>query len=115
MKKRMALSMVISVIVVLVLLLAGCARSPAETSTSGPTETAPSEEAGGSPVDTTPPPAINNLTAAGGTDGKVTLNWDKSTAVDFHHYNMYISQSMITDVTGMTPNDQIKEIGRNTY
>ncbi len=66
-------------------------------------------------ADTTPPPAMSNLIAADDLDGKVILSWDKSTAADFGYYNIYISQSMITDVTGMTPNDQIKEIDRNTY
>ena len=66
-------------------------------------------------ADTTPPPVMSNLIAADDLDGKVILSWDKSTAADFGYYNIYISQSMMTDVTGMTPNDQIKEIDRNTY
>ena len=66
-------------------------------------------------ADTTPPPAMSNLIAVDDLDGKVILSWDKSTAADFGYYNIYISQSMMTDVTGMTPSDQIKEIDRNTY
>jgi hypothetical protein len=67
------------------------------------------------PPDTTPPPAISNLTATGNIDGIVILKWDVSTAEDFDHYNIYISQSEITDVTGMTPEGRISGIALNTH
>jgi hypothetical protein len=67
------------------------------------------------PPDTTPPPAISSLTAVGDIDGKVILNWEMSTAEDFSYYNIYISQSEIIDVTGMTPEGRISGIALNTH
>jgi len=67
------------------------------------------------PADTTPPSVIGNLVAAVAGNGSVNLSWDRSTAADFGYYNIYINQSMMTDVTGMTPSAQIKEIDKNTY
>ena len=67
------------------------------------------------PTDTTPPPAISSLTASGDVDGNVILNWDMSTAEDFDHYNIYISKTMITNVTGIKPVSQSGVIRLNEF
>lgn len=65
--------------------------------------------------DTTPPSAITGLVAIDAYDGRVNLWWDKSTAEDFNHYNMYVGKSEIVDVSSMTPVHQITDIATNTY
>lgn len=55
--------------------------------TSG-NESAYSSEAIGTPTDTQPPAAPQNLTATAG-DGQVTLNWTANTESDLDHYNVY--------------------------
>jgi len=65
--------------------------------------------------DTTPPSAITGLLANDAYDGRVNLSWDKSTAEDFDHYNIYIGESEIADVTSMTPVQQITDITTSTY
>jgi hypothetical protein len=105
-------------IIVIMSLFTGCSGNsqPEPTTTSTPTNTTVPISPTPTPVlDTTPPPAISNLTAVGDIDGKVILNWEISTAEDFSYYNIYISQSEITDVTGMTPKSRINEITLNTF
>jgi outer membrane protein assembly factor BamB len=48
-------------------------------------------------------------------DGKINIWWDQSAAQDFDHYNLYASQTEITDATGMTPAVQLSDQARNTY
>ena len=101
--------LVIPVAIAILLLAISCA-GPAETPgipTPAPTP-AP-------PPDTTPPSAITGLVAADAYDGRVNLLWDKSTAEDFDHYNLYVSKSEIADVTGMTPIHEIEDITANIY
>ena len=66
-------------------------------------------------TDTTSPSAITGLGATDAYDGRVNLWWDRSTAEDFDHYNIYVGESAIADVSGMTPVQQIKDIDSNTY
>jgi hypothetical protein len=57
--------------------------------------------------DTTPPPAIVNLSAIPG-DNQIILGWDQfeDKDGDFDHFNIYREESPITDVAGLTPIDQ---------
>ena len=75
----------------------------------------PEEEEVAPPTDTTPPSAITGLIAGDAYDGRVNLSWDKSTAEDFDHYDIYVSQAEIVDASGMTPVHQITNIATNTY
>jgi len=54
------------------------------------------------PPDTTPPPAITGLAASDAHDGTVVLSWEPSTAEDFDHYNVYLSDAEIISVAGVT-------------
>ena len=65
--------------------------------------------------DATPPSAITGLGATDAYDCRVDLWWDRSTAEDFDHYNIYVSESAIADVSGMTPVQQMKDITTNTF
>jgi len=67
------------------------------------------------PAETTPPSAITGLVGIDAYDGRVNLSWDKSTAEDFDHYNIYVGESEIADAGGMTPIHQIRDITANTY
>lgn len=67
------------------------------------------------PPDTTPPTAIIGLVASNAYDGKVVLSWGPSTAGDFDHYNIYLSQAEITSVAGMFPIHQITDIAITGY
>ena len=67
------------------------------------------------PPDTTPPSAITGLVAIDTYDERVNLSWDESADEDFDHYNIYIGESEIADVTGMTPVQQITDITTSTY
>ena len=66
-------------------------------------------------LDTTPPSAITGLGTTDAYDGRVNLWWDMSTAEDFDHYNIYVGESAIVDVNGITPVQQIKGIATNTF
>ena len=66
-------------------------------------------------IDVTPPPAITGLTATDAHDGKVDLSWNPSTADDFHYYAIYVSETEITDVTGLSPITEITDIAVHTY
>ncbi len=68
-----------------------------------------------SPPDTTPPSAITGLVAGNAYDKRVNLWWDKSTATDFEHYNIYLDKAEVVDVTGMKPIQQIKDIASPRY
>ncbi len=65
------------------------------------------------PADTTPPSVIGNLVVTVAGNGSVNLGWDRSTASDFEYYNVYASESAVSDVTGMTPRQQLKNIDAN--
>jgi phage terminase large subunit-like protein len=95
-------------IVSVMLVLSSCARAPAPP-TPAPTPTpAP-------PPDTTPPSAMTSLIAINAYDGRVNLWWDKSTAGDFDHYNVYVSKSEVRDVTAISPTAQIGDISTSNY
>jgi len=98
------------VLVIAILVLPSCAQPP---ETLPPTETIP--PAPTPPPDTTPPSAISGLVVVNAYDGRVNLWWDKSTAEDFDHYNIYLDKAEMVGVTGMTPVQQIKNIANNTY
>ena len=66
-------------------------------------------------LDTTPPPPITGLIMINAYDGRVNLWWEKSTAEDFDHYNVYASESEVKDVTGLTPVHQIRDIPTTNY
>jgi hypothetical protein len=67
------------------------------------------------PPDTTTPSAVAGLVATDAYDGRINLWWDKSTDEDFDYYNVYISESAITDATGITPIHQIRAISTTNY
>jgi len=92
------------------LLISGCARKlEAPVPTPFPTPTL------SPPTDTTPPPQIAGLLAVNAYDGRINLWWDKSSAEDFDHYNVYTLQSKITDVSGITPVHRINDISITNY
>ena len=76
-------------------------------------QSAPPSAPPAQPVDATPPPVIAGLIATAGYDGVVGLSWEKSTAEDFAHYNIYAGKSEIADVAGRTPVHQITDIAAN--
>ena len=99
------------VIISLVLVLSSCARVPAPTQPPASTTL----EALVPSADTTPPSQITGLVTTDAYDGRVNIWWDKSTAEDFNYYNVYISESAITDATGITPIHQIGDISITNY
>ena len=76
---------------------------------------APSSPPPTQPVDIILPPAVTGLAACDAYDGKVNLSWDQTMAEDFGQYKIYVSESEIADVTGMTPVHQITDISINAY
>jgi len=48
-------------------------------------------------------------------DGRVNIWWDESTAEDFDHYNVYIGESAIMDITDITPVHQVRDISTTNY
>ena len=60
------------------------------------------------PADTIPPSPTSGLLAVNAYDGRINLWWDKSTAEDFDHYGIYLSETEMADVTDM---QAIQEIG----
>jgi hypothetical protein len=58
-------------------------------------------------IDITPPGAVNVTTAKGAMES-ITINWDtfNDVAGDFHSFNIYRSDSAITNVTELTPMNQ---------
>jgi len=103
--------LVIVVILSVVLVSGSC------TGVSGPTSTpAPATPEAPTPtLDTTPPPPIAGLIAIDAYDGRVNLWWEKSTAEDFDHYNVYASESEVKDSAGLTPIHQIRDILATNY
>ena len=63
----------------------------------------------------TPPPSITGLTAIDAHDGKIDLIWNSSDAEDFAYYSIYASEAEITDVSGLSPIDQINDRADVTY
>jgi hypothetical protein len=134
-------SFIISLLVILVVLISCTSTPPAPTptipETSEPVEsitpTPPATESlqptpkptpgipttatppATSPPDTTSPSAITGSVAGNAYDGKVNLWWDKSTATDFDHYNIYLDKTEIVDVTGMKASQQIEDIATCRY
>jgi len=89
--------------------------TPALTPTTTPTPTPAPSPTTTLPTDTTPPSAITGLVANNAYDKRVNLWWDKSTATDFDHYNIYLNKSEMADVTGMKPIQQITDIATCRY
>lgn len=54
------------------------------------------------PEDTDPPSTPSGLTVTSG-DGRVNLNWSRSSASNVAGYNLYRSQSSFSDARGLTP------------
>ncbi len=67
------------------------------------------------PADTTPPSPITGLVATNAYDGRVNVWWDKTAATDFGHYNVYLNEVEMADITGMKPTRQIKGIAACRY
>jgi hypothetical protein len=119
---RSHLPWILAILILITVSLTGCGQlvpipAPTPTPTPAPTST-PTPTPTSTPTttpDTTPPPAIKNLIANTDLNGQVILIWDKSTAADFEHYNVYISKSAIIDVTGMKPGQQIKGVDNHQY
>ena len=62
------------------------------------------------------PDQITGVTAEDKQDssGGLSVSWDASGASDFANYNIYISISEITDVSGMTPEDNVADVDTTT-
>jgi len=117
-------------VVLALFLLCGCAQTPIPAQAVPPSPPAltpapspapapvPSPEPSAAPrplTDTMPPSAITALSAADAYDGRVNLCWDKSTAEDFSHYNVYVGESEFADADGKTPVHKIENIGAARY
>ena len=89
--------------------------TPVLTPTTTPTPTPTPSLTTSPPPDTTSPSAIAGLVANNAYDKRVNLWWDKSTATDFDHYNIYLNKSEMADVTGMKPIQQIKDVATCRY
>lgn len=98
------------IIVILSVLVSGsCTGAPGPTSTPAPaTPEAPTP-------DTTPPPPIAGLIAIDAYDGRINLWWDRSTAGDFDHYNVYVAESEVTDVATISFTRQIGDISTSNH
>lgn len=59
--------------------------------------------------------AITGLTATDAHDGKVDLTWNPSEAENFAHYAIYVAETEITDVTGLSPTATITDIAVHMY
>ncbi len=66
-------------------------------------------------VDTTPPPAITGLAVTDAYNGNANLSWDRNIDGDLDHYNVYVSEVDIKDISGKTPVHQITDIVTSTY
>jgi len=66
-------------------------------------------------IDVTPPPMITGLTATDAHDGNISLSWIPSEVEDFAFHAIYISETEITDVTGLSPIAKITDIAVRTY
>jgi hypothetical protein len=62
------------------------------------------------------PDQITGVTAEDKQDSSrgLSVSWDASGASDFANYNIYISTSEITDVSGMTPEDNVADVDTTT-
>jgi hypothetical protein len=107
------------VLVLVLLVVLGCAQTPSTPISPTPAETptpaltpTPTPT---TPPDTTPPSAITGLVANNAYDGKVNLWWDKTAATDFDHYNVYLDKTDMADITGMRATQQIKDIATCRY
>ena len=66
----------------------------------------------------TPPPAITGLIATDASyirHGQIDLFWSPSDAKDFAYYNIYASETEITDVTELSPVSRINDRTDVTY
>ena len=102
-------------LVLTLLVLLGCTPKSSTPPSPAPTPTPVPTPAPTPPPDTTPPSAITGLIATNAYDGKINLWWDKSTAEDFDHYNIYLNKAEMVDVTGMKAIQQIKDIATCRY
>ena len=67
------------------------------------------------PADAIPPSPISGLLAVNAYHGRVNVWWDKSTAEDFGHYSIYLSETALADVTDMEAIQEIEDIDGCTY
>ena len=88
--------LVIVVILSVVSVSGSCTEVPGSTSMPAPA----TPEASTPTPDTTPLPPITGLIIINAYDRRVNLWWEKSTAEDFDHYNIYTSELEIKDVAG---------------
>ena len=64
------------------------------------------------------PPAVTSLIATDtshGRNGQIDLAWDPTDVEDFAYYSIYASATEITDVSGLSPIDQIDDRTTATY
>ena len=99
--------LLVATILIVGSLLFGCAKPPPTPASTAPTPTAP--------PDITPPSAITGFIAVNAYDGRANLWWNRSNAEDFDHYNVYVSESGIMDVTSIAPVHQIKDLSTISY
>ncbi len=117
--KKKIIWLVASCSIVVALLLASCGPAVTEEEEAAPPAaeqevvTEEEEAPPTPPPDTTPPSTITGLIAIDAYDGRVNLWWDKSTAEDFAHYSIYVSQAEVVDASGMTSVHQITDITTN--
>jgi len=116
-----------AILALILLVMSGCTpKSPTQPSITPTPSTQPSvtlvlpsaesqESTTTPPSDTIPPSSITGLIANNAYDGRVNIWWDKGTAEDFGHYNIYIAKTEIVDVTGMQPIKQIEDINTLKY
>ena len=108
-------------LIAITLFIACAAPAPAPVTPPAPVAPSPSPQPTLSPPmpptprDTLPPPAVTGLVAAEAYNGGARLNWQQSTAADFDYYNLYVSKTIISNVTGKSPAYQIKDINSGTY
>jgi len=111
----------LALLIAITLFIACAAPAPAPVTSPAPVAPSPSPQPALSPPvpptprDTSPPPAVTGLVAAEAYNGGTRLNWQQSTAADFDYYNLYVSKTIISNVTGRSPAYQIKDINSSTY
>jgi len=96
------------IISIVVLFSISCEKSLQESIKIPATEEASS-------VDSISPDPISGLVAVNAYDGRINLRWDAGTALDFDHYNIYISKSYFADVNGLPAAALISDILTRNY
>ena len=89
-----------------ILLAVSCASLLSSPTDSGKTQQISSVP----PVSQTLPSPVTSLITGNAYDGKVNLWWNRSATDNIDCYNVYVSNSRITDVTGNTPFQTIADI-----